>query len=223
MDIIYEDKALVVCLKPVGTVSEPDGGKGMPELLSAQLRAEGKRDFIAGVHRLDKQVGGVMVFSHRQDVTGRLIAQVAERKMEKEYLAVLRGVPKEPEGVLEDLLFHDSRCNKTFVVTRQRKGVRDAKLSYRTISQIEHEGTALTLVRVRLYTGRTHQIRVQFASRGLPLLGDIRYGSKDPRCGPALWSCRLCLRHPDSGKMLDFTAPPPAQYPWDLFPEAQTV
>ena len=122
--ILYEDEYLLVCRKPVGVVSEADRGKGMPELLSAQLREAGKPDFISGVHRLDKAVGGAMVFSRRKDVTGKLIAQAADRRMEKTYLAVLRGRPAEPEAALEDLLFHDSRTNKTFVVDRPRKGVR---------------------------------------------------------------------------------------------------
>lgn len=217
--ILYEDNALLVCTKPVGVLSEPNGGKGMPEL----LQEDGKRAFIAGVHRLDKNVGGLMVFSKRKDVTGKLIDQVAQRQMEKEYLAIVRGCPAAPEGTLEDLLFHDSRCNKTFVVKRQRKGVRDARLSYRVLASTEQEGTVLTLVRVRLHTGRTHQIRVQFASRGMPLLGDIRYGSRDRRCDAALWSCRLCFRHPVSGKTVDITCPPPEQYPWTLFPIVKEI
>ena len=216
-EILYQDNALLVCRKPVGVLSEPSGGKGMPELLSARLREEGARDFIAGVHRLDKNVGGLMVFSRRKDVTGKLIDQVARRQMEKEYLAIVRGCPKEPEGVYEDLLFHDSRCNKTFVVKRQRKGVRDAKLSYRVLASVRQEDMTLTLVRMRLHTGRTHQIRVQFASRGMPLLGDIRYGSRDRRCDAALWSCRLCFTHPVSKKPVDITCLPPDQYPWNLF------
>lgn len=209
--ILYEDDAILVCCKPVGVVSEPDRGRGLPELLGAQLCAAGKPDAIFGVHRLDKQVGGLMVFSRRRDVTGRLTGQIARREMEKEYLAVLRGCPEPPEGVLEDLLFHDSRCNKTFVVERPRKGVREASLSYTVLEQVD----GLTLVRARLHTGRTHQIRVQFASRGLPLLGDIRYGSKAP-CSPALWSHRLRFRHP-AGRTLDLTCPPPEEYPWHLF------
>ena len=211
--ILYEDEYLLVCRKPVGVVSEPDRGKGLPELLSAQLREAGKPDFIAGVHRLDKQVGGAMVFSRRKDVTGKLIAQVADRRMEKIYLAVLRGRPAEPEATLEDLLFHDSRTNKTFVVDRPRKGVREAKLDYRTLAQADD----LTLVRVRLHTGRTHQIRVQFASRGLPLLGDIRYGSK-AECTPALWAWRLRFAHPARDAVIDLICPPPETYPWTLFP-----
>jgi len=217
IEILYEDNALLVCRKPVGVLSEPSNGKGMPELLSAQLKEAEKKDFIAGVHRLDKNVGGLMVFSRRKDITGKLIEQVAQRQMEKEYLAIVRGCPKETEGIFEDLLFHDSRCNKTFVVKRQRKGVRDAKLSYRVLASIRQEETTLTLVRVRLHTGRTHQIRVQFASRGMPLLGDIRYGSRDRRCDAALWSCRLCFTHPVTNQTVDISCLPPEQYPWDLF------
>lgn len=214
--IIYEDAAVLLCVKPVGTVSEPDRGRGMPELLSAQLRAGGKPDYIAGVHRLDKAVGGLMLFSRRRELTGALTEQIRRREVEKEYLAVLRGRPDAPEGTLEDLLFHDSRCNKTFVVDRMRKGVREAKLSYRTLAQTQDAGQALTLVQVRLHTGRTHQIRVQFAARGLPLLGDVRYGSK-AACTPALWSYRLCFVHPVTGAAMPFTCPPPKEYPWSLF------
>ena len=214
--ILYEDAAVLLCVKPVGVVSEPARGRGLPELLAAQLREEGKPDFISGVHRLDRQVGGLMVFSRKKDATGKLIGQVQRRETEKEYLAVLRGRPDAPEGTLEDLLFHDSRVNKTYVVDRKRKGVREAKLSYRALGETEEDGQILTLVQVRLHTGRTHQIRVQFASRGLPLLGDIRYGSK-AACSPALWSYRLCFVHPVTGRRMEFTCPPPEQYPWTLF------
>lgn len=217
MKILYEDEAFLICEKPVGVISESNGRNGMPELLSNQLQSEGKHSFVSGVHRLDKNVGGLMVFSRRKDVTGKLIAQVSQRKIKKEYLAVLRGIPKESEGVLEDLLFHDSRVNKTFVVKTPRKGVRDAKLSYQVLETVQINDTNLSLVRVYLHTGRTHQIRVQFASRGLPLLGDIRYGSKDAQCGPALWACRLSFLHPDTGKFMDFSTFPPEKYPWNLF------
>ena len=152
--ILYEDKYLLLCVKPAGAVSEPDRGRGVPDRLSAQLREDGKADYIAGVHRLDKQVGGLMVFSRRKEVTGTLIEQIRRREMEKEYLAVLRGRPDEPEGTLEDLLFHDSRCNKTFVVDRMRRGVREAKLSYRTVAALADGGQSLTLVRVCAPAGR---------------------------------------------------------------------
>ena len=137
---------------------------------------------------------------------------MAEHRVTKEYLAVLRGTPEKDADTLTDLLFRDAAHNKSYVVTRMRKGVREARLDYTSLA---HHG-GLTLVRVRLHTGRTHQIRVQFSHRGLPLLGDIRYGSKAP-CSPALWSYRLALTHPVTGQPLDVTCPPPDTYPWTEF------
>ena len=212
--ILYEDAHLVVACKPVNYLSEDDGGvKCMPRWLREHYHALGKPDYIATVHRLDKVTGGVMVFSRRKEVTGKLTALVAEHRITKEYLAVLRGHPAKAEDTLTDLLFRDAAHNKSFVVQRMRKGVREAKLDYREIGRTEE----LSLVRVRLHTGRTHQIRVQFSSRQLPLLGDIRYGSKDPNCSAALWSYRLAFTHPVTKKPIDVTLPPPPQYPWDLF------
>ncbi len=212
--ILYEDAHLVVCCKPVGYLSEDDGSaKCMPRWLREHYAALGQNSYIATVHRLDKITGGVMVFSRRKEVTGKLTAAVAERQICKEYLAVLRGHPEKEEDTLTDLLFRDAAHNKSYVVKRMRKGVREAKLSYRTIARTD----ALSLVRVQLHTARTHQIRVQFSSRALPLLGDIRYGSKDPDCTAALWSYHLAFSHPVTKKQVDVTLPPPKQYPWDLF------
>lgn len=214
LSVLYEDRSLVLCVKPVGVLSEDSPqGACMPQLLRDRYRSLHQPDYIATVHRLDKITGGLMVFSRDKAVTGKLIAAVAEHRVEKEYLAVLRGHPEAREGELTDLLFRDASKNKSYVVKRMRKGVREARLSYRVLAETED----LTLVRVRLHTGRTHQIRVQFSSRGLPLLGDIRYGSKDPRCTAALWSYRLALPHPRTGEKIDITQPPPHQYPWDLF------
>lgn len=212
--ILYEDAHLVLCCKPVNWLSEDDGsGKCMPRWLQQHYHDRGCNDYIATVHRLDKVTGGVMVFSRRREVTGKLTALVAEHRITKEYLAVLRGHPEKQEDTLTDLLFRDAAHNKSYVVKRMRKGVREARLSYREISRTEE----LSLVRVRLHTGRTHQIRVQFSSRQLPLLGDIRYGSKDPGCSAALWSYRLAFTHPVTKKAVDVLLPPPAQYPWNLF------
>lgn len=214
LSVLYEDRSLVLCVKPVGVLSEDSPqGACMPQLLRDRYWSLHQPDYIATVHRLDKITGGLMVFSRDKSVTGKLIAAVAEHRVEKEYLAVLRGHPEAREGELTDLLFRDAAKNKSYVVKRMRKGVREARLSYRVLAETED----LTLVRVRLHTGRTHQIRVQFSSRGLPLLGDIRYGSKDPRCTAALWSYRLALPHPRTGEKIDITQPPPHRYPWDLF------
>ena len=218
LTILYEDAHLVICLKPPGVLSEDsEKGRCMPALLREHYRAQGKNDYIATVHRLDKIVGGVMVFSRRRQVTGQLTAAIARHEITKEYLAVLRGHPEKAEDTLTDLLFRDAAHNKSYVVRRMRKGVREARLSYREIARTE----ALSLVRIQLHTGRTHQIRVQFASRGLPLLGDIRYGSRDERCTAALWSYRLALRHPVTGKTVDVSALPPEGYPWQLFGEIE--
>ena len=212
--ILYEDAQLVVVCKPVNYLSEDDGSvKCMPRWLREHYQAIGKSDYIATVHRLDKVTGGVMVFSRRKEVTGKLTALVAEHRITKEYLAVLRGHPAKEEDTLTDLLFRDAAHNKSFVVQRMRKGVREAKLDYREIGRTEE----LSLVRVKLHTGRTHQIRVQFSSRQLPLLGDIRYGSKDAGCSAALWSYRLAFTHPVTKKPIDVALPPPQQYPWNLF------
>ena len=215
LTILYEDAHLVICLKPPGVLSEDsEKGRCMPALLREHYRAQGKNDYIATVHRLDKIVGGVMVFSRRRQVTGQLTAAIARHEITKEYLAVLRGHPEKAEDTLTDLLFRDAAHNKSYVVKRMRKGVREASLDYAVLGRAD----GLTLVRVRLHTGRTHQIRVQFSSRGLPLLGDIRYGSKAP-CSPALWSHRLALTHPVTGKPIDVTCPPPDSWPWSLFAE----
>ena len=213
--VLYCDDALLVCEKPVGVLSEPGNGKNLPDMASEWLRERGERDEVRTVHRLDRAVGGLTVLARTQAAAASLIDQIAARTAEKEYLAVLRGVPERDEAVLEDLLFHDSRTNKTFVVTRPRKGVREAKLSYRVLDRADSETGPLTLVRVRLHTGRTHQIRAQFSHRGLPLLGDIRYGSKAAH-GPALFACRLVFDHPETGKRMQFELLPQGE-PWTLF------
>ena len=215
LKVLFCDEAILVCEKPVDCLSEPGTGQNLPELAAAWLRERGEAPEVRTVHRLDKAVGGLMVLARTQAAAASLIAQIAAHRVEKEYLAVLRGVPEQDEATLEDLLFHDSRSNKTFVVQRPRKGVRAAKLSYRVLGRAGTEAQPLTLVRVRLYTGRTHQIRAQFSARGLPLLGDIRYGSKAGH-GPALFSCRLAFDHPATGERMRFELTPSGE-PWELF------
>lgn len=180
--IIYEEPAFAVCVKPVGIASE--GEAGLPGRLSRQLGGE-----FFPVHRLDQAVGGVMLLARSAEAAARFSAAVQAGELQKEYLAVLGGVPQEPEGTLTDLLYHDRTKNKTYVVRRKRAGVKEARLCYTVLKA--QGGRALVLV--RLLTGRTHQIRVQFASRGLPLVGDGKYGSRDGGKTPALWSYRLTV------------------------------
>ncbi len=207
-EILYADAAVAVVVKPAGVLSQGDAEDAMPVLLQKQLSGT-----IFPVHRLDQPTGGVMVYARTQDAAAKLSAQMQSEAFGKEYLAVLDGTPEPAEGELHDLLFFDRQKGKSYAVRRKRAGVKDARLAYRVLAQAE----GLTLVRVRLYTGRTHQIRVQFSSRGWPLTGDGKYGSRNNRCAPALWSAELHFAHPVTGETLTFRSQPPEAYPWTLF------
>lgn len=193
IEILYKDKHLAVVVKPVGVISE-DGENSVPALIREELGAS--EIYIGTVHRLDKNVGGLMVYSLDPKITGKLVSALSDDDAGKEYLALLSGIPKEREGILTDLLYHDRTKNKTYAVKRKRSGVKEAKLSYKVLE--EREGRAL--VSVRLYTGRTHQIRAQFSSRALPLVGDARYGGG--KGDPMLYSFRLTFRHPVTGETM---------------------
>ncbi len=191
MEILFSDQDIVVCIKPVGLDSEQE----MPEALQTQLGGE-----IYPLHRLDKNVGGLMVYARSRGAAAALSLVIQEGRMVKEYVALVHGTPPE-QGELTDLLWKDSRKNKVFVVKRLRKGVKEAKLTYTRLTAGEQ-----SLVRVLLHTGRSHQIRVQFASRGFPLVGDHKYGARDDASAPFLFSCGL--RFPYRGKTVAFEAFP---------------
>jgi len=176
MDLLFVDKDIVVCVKPVGMDSE----HGLPEELKKHLGGE-----IFTLHRLDMNVGGVMVYARSNTAAASLSAQIQRGEMVKEYVAMVHGTPPEC-GDWEDLLFKDSRRNKVFVVDRQRSGVKKARLEFKRLTEGEQ-----SLVRIRLHTGRSHQIRVQFASRGFPLVGDHKYGARDSKTAPMLYSCSI--------------------------------
>lgn len=187
MDILYSDRDIAVCVKPVGLDAEHQ----MPEALKAQLGGE-----IFPLHRLDKNVGGVMVYARTKTAAARLSRLIQENKIVKEYVALAHGnVPD--SGDWEDLLFKDSRKNKVFVVKRQRAGVKAARLEFTRLTNSDP-----ALVRIRLHTGRSHQIRVQFSSRGFPLVGDHKYGAKDNEIAPFLYSC--CITFPYKGEERQF-------------------
>lgn len=211
MHILYEDTFCIVCVKPVGIASQLADGANLVSLLQVHTGSE-----IFPIHRLDTTVGGVMVYAKTKTAAAALSAAVQAQQLIKEYLAVVQGVP-EPQGVLQDLLFKDSSKNKTFVVKKQRKGVKPASLSYKLLETDACGDTALSLVHIRLHTGRSHQIRVQFASRKHPLLGDSKYGSRSSHTTPALWAFRLTFPHPHTGMPMTFSQLPPAETPWNRF------
>lgn len=187
MEILFSDRDIVLCVKPVGLDSEIQ----MPAALKESLGGE-----IYPVHRLDKNVGGVMVFARTQAAAASLSKAIQEGKLIKEYVALVHGTPPE-SGDWEDLLWKDSGKNKVFVVKRMRGGVKTARLEFTRLTSGEE-----SLVRIRLHTGRSHQIRVQFASRGYPLVGDHKYGARDNVPAPMLFSCKLTFPH--KGKLLEF-------------------
>jgi len=219
VDILYEDSHIIVCVKPIGILSQPDlgGEEDLLTILKAYLEKKNENAIVGLVHRLDRNVGGVMVFSKKTAVTAKLSKAIQERNFEKEYYAVVHNCPQEKTGIYKDLLFKDSSKNKSFVVDRQRKGVKEAILEYDVIDTQTTKIGVVSLIKVRLQTGRTHQIRVQFASRKMPLVGDGKYGSKDNECEMALWSYKLAFKHPMKQKNVEFTQAPPNCYPWNLF------
>ena len=195
MTVFYEDEQLLVCHKPAGVLSAKDasGKSAMSDLLAPRR--------VYPVQRLDREVSGLMVFAKTPEAAAFLSARMQDG-FSKEYLAVCEQTPPEDEAELADLLFHDRAKNKTYVVKRKRAGVKEAKLFYRVEARAA-DGRAL--LRIRLYTGRTHQIRVQLASRGCPLCGDKKYGAKSGGV-LALCSWRLSFPHPN-GQQLCFTLP----------------
>ena len=191
MQILHADRDIAVVVKPVGLDSE----RGVPEAICAELGGE-----VYTVHRLDLNVGGVMVYARNKQTAAALSRAIQDGEMVKEYVAMVHGEPPE-QGDWQDLLFKDSTKNKVFVVKKERKGVKKARLEFQRL-----QGGDASLVRIRLYTGRSHQIRVQFSSRGFPLLGDHKYGARDEHSAPMLFSC--CVSFPLEGKDYRFEALP---------------
>lgn len=187
MEILFSDAQIVVCVKPVG----PDSEHELPALLKEQLGGD-----IFVLHRLDRNVGGVMIYARTKSAAAQFSKLIQDGKLIKEYVALVHGTPP-AEGDWQDFLFKDSRKNKVFVVKRQRSGVKAARLEYRRLTD-----TDPALVRIRLHTGRSHQIRVQFSSRGFPLAGDHKYGARDELDTPMLFSC--CLTFPYREQTLSF-------------------
>ena len=205
MELIYQDRDIVVCIKPAGVRSTDEPG-GLPDMVRAALGDDNVRT----VHRLDQAVSGLMVLTRRAKAAGELSRQIREKEFQKEYLAVIHGVPEQAEDTLRDLLCRDKARRMTLVAQEMDKGVQEAVLDYRVL----HRSADMARVRIRLHTGRTHQIRVQFASRGMPLVGEKKYSTLEDPCGLALWSYRLAFFHPYTGEKMEFIHDPPEGFPW---------
>lgn len=201
-NILYSDEHIVVAVKRAGLLSEGEGADCFPAILKEKVACKS----IYTVHRLDRETEGLMVYALNQKSAAALSADIANGNFKKIYTALLWGRPEETCGRLCDMLYYDRKKSKSFVVDRERKGVKQAILDYEVISSPDGQRTT---VRIELQTGRTHQIRVQFASRGLPLCGDRRYGApKESGKELALCSTELRFPHPISKKQLDFSITP---------------
>lgn len=208
MQIIYQDQDVVVAIKPARVLSTDEPG-GMPELLRQAL---GTAD-IRTVHRLDRVVSGLMVLARNAPAASNLSEQIRLGQFDKEYLAVIHGRPAQNAGELRDLLLRNKQERKTYVVHTPAKGVQEAILRYRVVDT----ANKMAMVAIELITGRTHQIRAQFSSRALPLVGDRKYSLNDDGCEIALWSHRLAFSHPATGERMEFVQAPPAEFPWTEF------
>lgn len=207
MEIIYQDRDIVVCVKPARVLSTDEPG-GVPELVRRELGDENAN--IRTVHRLDRVVAGLMVLARSKKTASELSRQIRCGEFQKEYQAVIHGHPEKDQGTFTDLLLRDKQERKTYIVSAPGKDVQEAILHYRVLGRNEK----LSRVQIILETGRTHQIRAQFSGRGLPLVGDRKYGLLEENCEIALWSYRLRFNHPYTGKPMEFTLEPPAVYPW---------
>ena len=210
--LLYEDRFLLICEKPVGVSSE---SPGLPDFVAEQF---GYR--VWPVHRLDQGTGGVIVLARSASSCAAMQEAFQHELVTKEYIAVISGRPETDSGRFEDMLFHDRRSNKTFIVKRSRPSAKKASCEWTLLHSVSLNDQLLSLVRVKLHTGRTHQIRVQFASRGFPLAGDRKYGSRVRADVPALWACGICFPHPliENRVVSAVSLPPASSFPWNHFP-----
>lgn len=202
--VIYENNDFVILKKPCGIISEGKSGKSVSDIYGKELFC---------IHRLDKDVSGIMVYAKNSETAAIISKQIQSGNFKKQYLAVIHGKPEENKGIFKDLLYFDRKRNKSFVVNKKRNGVKEALLEYKILSMREE----LSLVKVHLLTGRTHQIRVQFASRGFPLYADRKYGGRD-KGKIALFSYKISFLNSKTQNNLEYSLPPdPNIEPWNTF------
>ncbi len=215
LEILFEDADIIVCRKEVGISSEDeDNTVNMPKLIREHLNDS--EHYVGTVHRLDTAVGGVMVYAKTKCAARELSNQIQNGIFKKYYYTVVDGIPEQKSGTYCDLLFKDSRTNKSFVVKRERKGVKKAVLHYTVLKTATYNAEPISLLQIELETGRSHQIRVQLSSRKMSILGDGKYGSRK-KCDIALFSHEIRFSHPKTKEFMSFTAIPDNKFPFNIF------
>ena len=223
IEIISKTKDYVIIYKPQGipSQSDPSGDKDAMSMCSQMLRQMGESDALYLIHRLDRVVGGLIVFARNKKSAATLSSLVAEHNITKEYFAVVEG--RAEGGVMRDYIYKDATLGKAFVTDRKRSGVKEAELEYTTLDTVSIDNREISLVKVRLKTGRFHQIRAQFSSRKMPLIGDKKYGSRDFKAKlPSLFATRLAFDF-NGNAVSESKLPDLSEYPWSLFEEEKYV
>lgn len=220
--ILYEDNHLLGVIKPVNVPTQEDssGDMDLLSMLKEDIKVRYNKPgnvYVGLVHRLDRPVGGAMIFAKTSKAASRLSETVRTRKFRKVYAAVVHGKPSMLSGSLKDMLLKDPKTNTVSVVNAQTPGAKEALLDYEVIGTTEH----YSLVKVELHTGRSHQIRVQLSHAGYPLYGDQKYGGDMNKPGQqiALWSVLVGVPHPVTKEEITLTSLPPSLHPWNLWPE----
>lgn len=219
IEILYKNKDFLVCVKPQGIPSQPDttSSEDMTTLLCAQLDEANENSNIFVIHRLDRATGGLILYARNKAAAAEFSSLVAEKNgFEKHYVTVVSGKPEQENGTMCDYLFKDSAQKKAFVVKSERKGAKFASLDYEVANTVIHNNNEFSLLKIKLNTGRFHQIRAQFSSRGMPIWGDGKYGSREKASNFALWASRLAFTY--RGKKFEFEKDPNFDsIPWNLF------
>lgn len=218
LNVIYEDNHIIVVEKPVNVASQADktGDMDMLTMVKEYIREKYNKPgnvYVGLVHRLDRPVGGIMVFAKTSKAASRLSESIRTKDFHKTYLAVVHNENLKAEDIFEDYLYKNEALNKSMVVSKEKHGSKLSKLSYK-ILKTEND---LSLVEIKLETGRHHQIRVQFSSRGNSLYGDQKYGKGPANTQIALWAYKIEFKHPTQDKLLTFECKPKAIGIWEKF------
>ena len=222
LNVIYEDNHIIVVEKPVNIPSQADktGDIDMITMIKDYLKEKYNKPgnvYVGLVHRLDRPVGGIMIFAKTSKAASRLSEIIRVKDFKKTYLAVVNNANLKNEAVLEDYLYKNEALNKSMVVSKEKHNAKLARLNYKVINSIELENKGLSLVEINLITGRHHQIRVQFASRGNSLYGDQKYGSGPKGEQIALWAYKIEFKHPVKDEIMTFECKPKKMGIWGKF------